>query len=196
MGLMDKVMKFLSREAADVKDELGTARDKIDAELTRREEKMNATPSERLDMAKADAAANEDRFDQLAGEVREKYHIDSPAGGGAAAADAVDAVSARGEVDDEVVAAVTGEAGDASAEADDTSSSAPSDEPAAAEDQADTPSGADPTDQPDPVDIDAITEATAEPAPDPFEARMDKYRQGADDLLDELRGEIEAEGGP
>ena len=54
MTFWDSVKAFLRREAADVQEGISDLKDRLDAELTRREAELEASPSERLDMIRED----------------------------------------------------------------------------------------------------------------------------------------------
>lgn len=65
MALWDSVRAFFKREATDVREGFGNLRDKLDAELTRRETELEATPSERLDMIREDIESDGSVFDEI-----------------------------------------------------------------------------------------------------------------------------------
>ena len=69
MSLWDTVKSFFAREAADVKEGLDGLKDKLDAELTKREREMEATPSERIEMIEGDMAETESVFDRIEADI-------------------------------------------------------------------------------------------------------------------------------
>lgn len=72
MSLWDDVKTFFRREAADVKEGLDDLRDKLDAELTKREEELAASPSERLDMIKEDIESSGDIFGDIEDKIDQR----------------------------------------------------------------------------------------------------------------------------
>ena len=65
MTFWDKLRSILKSEASDIGDELGKARDSFDAALTRKEEELAATPKERMDMILDDIGESDDEFDRI-----------------------------------------------------------------------------------------------------------------------------------
>ncbi len=65
MTFWDSVKAFLRREAADIQEGISDLKDKLDAELTRRETELEATPSERLDMIREDIEAEGSPLDAI-----------------------------------------------------------------------------------------------------------------------------------
>lgn len=72
MGVFDKVKAFLKSEGEDLKDGLDSVKDKMDAELTKREQELAASPSERIEMMQDDMAATDQRFDAISDKVGEQ----------------------------------------------------------------------------------------------------------------------------
>lgn len=69
MGFLDTFTNWFKREARDVKDSVDQLEDRLDADLTRKERELNATPEERMEMIQAETssddafAAIQDRID-------------------------------------------------------------------------------------------------------------------------------------
>ena len=72
MPFWDDVKAFFKREAEDVKDGLDSLRDKLDSELTKREDELAATPIERLDMIKEDIDSGGSVFDEIEAKIDER----------------------------------------------------------------------------------------------------------------------------
>lgn len=184
MSWTDRLLSIFKSEAKDVKSGLDSLKGKLDAELTERENRMAATPTEKMDMLQGDIAGNEDRFDQLADEVRAKH--------GVANAEAEVAATARGETLAERLDSTT-------STSDSTTDSAGKASEAGAE-----PAAAPTVDQ-------AISDAMADAGPDPeaaeaarqeatrerraaasaaADAKFAAQKEKAEDTLDELRAEL------
>ncbi len=69
MTFWESVKAFLRREASDVRDGIEGLKDRLDAELTRREAELEATPSERLDMIRDDIEEGDSVFDRIEAEI-------------------------------------------------------------------------------------------------------------------------------
>lgn len=69
MSVWDSIKAILRREAVDVREGVTNLRDKLDAELTRRERELEATPSERMDMIQDRIDAADDRLAELETEL-------------------------------------------------------------------------------------------------------------------------------
>ena len=69
MTFWESVKAFLRREASDVRDGFEGLKDRFDAELTRRETELEATPSERLDMIRDDIEQGDSVFDRIEDEI-------------------------------------------------------------------------------------------------------------------------------
>ena len=65
MTFWESVKAFLRREASDVRDGFEDLKDRFDAELTKRETELEATPSERLDMIRDDIEQGDSVFDRI-----------------------------------------------------------------------------------------------------------------------------------
>ncbi len=65
----ESVKSFLHREVADLAAGVDTVRDKLDAELTKREQELEATPSERIAMLQSEMSQTDDVFDRLEAEI-------------------------------------------------------------------------------------------------------------------------------
>jgi len=165
MGLADRIIGFLKREAKDVGDMAEKARDKLDAELTKREADLKKTPSERIDDLQDKASETDAEFDRIL--------------------DKADAQSAQANAEAEVA-----EAAAASGQADlaDAISSESDGETSEVLDAADAA-------------VDSLDPATAaEKAGDPkygktpAQIKYEQARDNADRLLEELRGELKADG--
>lgn len=59
MGLLDTVSSWFKREAADVRESVDALEERLDADLTRRERELRATPEERIEMITADTGADD-----------------------------------------------------------------------------------------------------------------------------------------
>lgn len=68
-SVWESIRSFLRREAADIKDGVDSLREKLDAELTRRERELEATPSERIEMLQSEIDKTDDVFDRLDAEI-------------------------------------------------------------------------------------------------------------------------------
>jgi hypothetical protein len=69
MTLWDTLKSFFAREASDVKEGLDGLRDKLDAELTKREREMEASPSERIEMLEGEMGETESVLDRIEAEI-------------------------------------------------------------------------------------------------------------------------------
>ena len=65
MGLFDKVSGFIKREAEDIGEVADRARDRLDKELTEREEELEMTPAEKLRALQRQARQTDDRIDDI-----------------------------------------------------------------------------------------------------------------------------------
>lgn len=59
MGFLDTVTSWLKREAADVKESVDALGERLDADLSRRERELEATPEERIEMIQADSGVDD-----------------------------------------------------------------------------------------------------------------------------------------
>ncbi len=59
MGFLDAVTSWFRREAQDVKDSVDRLEDRVDADLSRRERELDATPEERMEMIQEETAADD-----------------------------------------------------------------------------------------------------------------------------------------
>ena len=66
MGIFDKVGSFIRREAKDLGDAADGVKDKFDQELTKREQELEMTPSEKIAALQQQAAASDANFDAIA----------------------------------------------------------------------------------------------------------------------------------
>jgi DNA anti-recombination protein RmuC len=64
--------KVTKREAADARDLAAELERKLNAELDRREQDLNATPAERLESTVSAAADADAEFDELAKRIRDQ----------------------------------------------------------------------------------------------------------------------------
>ncbi len=67
MGIFDTVTRWFKREAAEVKEGVAKVEDRLDADMTRRERDLAATPQERMD-----AIAQETPGDDLMAQAQAK----------------------------------------------------------------------------------------------------------------------------
>jgi hypothetical protein len=65
MSWWNRIMSFLRREAADVKEGLEQVGETLDAELARKERELAASPEERIDMILEEQAVEDQRFEDL-----------------------------------------------------------------------------------------------------------------------------------
>ena len=65
MGIFDKVGSFLKREAKDLGDAAEGVKDKLDEELTKREQELKMTPSEKIAALQQEAMASDARIDSI-----------------------------------------------------------------------------------------------------------------------------------
>lgn len=65
MGLFSKVASFLKREAKDIGEAADDLKDTLDAELTKREQELQMSPSEKIQAIQQDAQATDDRIDSI-----------------------------------------------------------------------------------------------------------------------------------
>lgn len=65
MTLWDRLRALLRREAADAKEIAADLQQRADAELTRREQSLAATPEERLQATLEEIRATDDAFEDL-----------------------------------------------------------------------------------------------------------------------------------
>ncbi len=59
MGFLDAVTSWFRREAQDVKGGVERLEDRVDADLTRKERELDATPEERMEMIQAETGADD-----------------------------------------------------------------------------------------------------------------------------------------
>ncbi len=84
MGLLDSLTTWFRREKADVTESLDQLEQKLDADLSRKERELAATPEERLDMIQDEIA--DDPF----AEIRERIERTTHLGDAEAEVDAID----------------------------------------------------------------------------------------------------------
>ncbi len=77
MSFWDKVKAFLASEAKDVKEGIDAVRDKLDAELTKRERELEASPSERIEMMKEEMDATDNVFDRIEADIDSRLDPDA-----------------------------------------------------------------------------------------------------------------------
>lgn len=77
MSFWDKVKAFLASEAKDVKEGIDAVRDKLDAELTKRERELEASPSERIEMMKEEMDATDNVFDRIEADIDARLDPDA-----------------------------------------------------------------------------------------------------------------------
>lgn len=65
MGLFDKVSGFVKREAEDIGEAAERVRDRLDEELTEREEELEMTPAEKLRALQRKARQTDERVDKI-----------------------------------------------------------------------------------------------------------------------------------
>ena len=65
MRLSERIRTWLRRESADAAQLRDDTTRRLEAELTRRERELNATPEERIDTLTAEMAANDAELDAL-----------------------------------------------------------------------------------------------------------------------------------
>ncbi|MDH3498581.1 MAG: hypothetical protein OEM97_00525 [Acidimicrobiia bacterium] len=75
MSLWDTLKSLIAREAADVKEGLDGLRDKLDAELTKKEREMEASPAERIEMLQDDMST-ENVFDRIEADIDSRLSDD------------------------------------------------------------------------------------------------------------------------
>jgi hypothetical protein len=66
MGIFGKVGSFLKREAKDLGDGAEDVKDKLDQELTKREQDLKMTPSEKIAALQQQASATDDKLETIA----------------------------------------------------------------------------------------------------------------------------------
>lgn len=59
MGFLDSISKWFKREAADVKQSVDQLEGQLDADLSREERELNATPEEKMAMLQEDTSADD-----------------------------------------------------------------------------------------------------------------------------------------
>ncbi len=59
MGFLDAVNSWFRREARDVKDGVERLEGRVDADLTRKERELDATPEERMETIQAETGADD-----------------------------------------------------------------------------------------------------------------------------------------
>lgn len=70
MRLWDRIVAVFKREATDVKEGLARMGEKLDAELARKQQELDAEPHERVDMILEDIEAADSRFEELEAKLR------------------------------------------------------------------------------------------------------------------------------
>lgn len=69
MGFLDQVKAWLSKEAAEASDVLSNAEDRLDREMTRREQQLSETPSEAMERLQAAGESNQSLLDELGDKI-------------------------------------------------------------------------------------------------------------------------------
>ena len=59
MGFLDAVSGWFKREASEVKASVDALEDRLDADLTRKERELSASPAEKIEMIQADTGADD-----------------------------------------------------------------------------------------------------------------------------------------
>lgn len=161
MTLWDRIRAILKSEGSDVADQLGKARDQFDDFLTQKERELEATPKERMDMLTDDIKANDAEFDRIIDKAEGRIHEED----------------ASREVR-ESVAEVTGD-------------TAPAATKPVLTDGAVEVVEVERSDDPDTAGDEIATRSEpAPPAATQLAPDFDERKAKADDLLDELRGEL------
>ena len=89
MGLFDKVGSFLKREAKDLGDAAEGAKDRLDSELSKREQELQMTPSEKIAALQQQASVTDAQLDAIADKTTGRDALaDAVAEVGAISADA------------------------------------------------------------------------------------------------------------
>ncbi len=59
MGFLDTFTQWIRREARDVKNSVDHVEERLDADLSRRERELHATPEERMEMIQAETGSSD-----------------------------------------------------------------------------------------------------------------------------------------
>lgn len=184
MGFLDKVTSFLKSEAKDIGEMAESAKDKFDEGLTAREEELKKTPADKIRDIQENAKAQDAEFDRILGKADAKS-------ADAKAAEEVAELAADVSTGDDVMDALD-PVDDASGPAADAAEDAPAEEAvhAGAEDTAAV--------EPDAPEVEVEAEVESTPVVPPVKSdaqiRYEQAKASADELLDELRGELDADG--
>lgn len=175
MGFLDKLTGFLKGEAKDIGEMAESAKDRLDEELTKREHDLAQSPADKIRDIQQETLAEDAEFDR----ILDKAGVKQATADAEAEVAAVSAEPTEDEAVNDLADAVGG--GEAGAEAE---------EPVA-----------DVTEKLDPVGEEGIAGSAgnasrprAEFDKTSAQHRYEEQRAAADDLLDELRGELDADG--
>ena len=94
MTVWESLKAFVRRESSDVREGFEDLKDRFDAELTKREAELEATPSERLDMIRDDIERDDSVFDRI------EDKIDARLGGSEAEEEVREAVESAADEPD------------------------------------------------------------------------------------------------
>lgn len=202
MGFLDKLGSFLKREAKDIGEAAEGVKDKLDEELTKREEELAMTPSEKIAALQEKATLGDDKLDRIADKALGREAM-------------AEAVAEVGDVSSETelpnVTHIVLADGDEAATADEAAEEKASDHESAAakSDSSDVDQPAESATAEDSAApqnaaeaADAAEAAAGGPkAPSatnydktPAQIKYEQARAAADDLLKELRGELKDDG--
>jgi len=207
MGFLDKVGSFLKREAADLGDAADGVKDKFEQELSKREQELKMSPSEKIAALQAQASGTDSKLDAIADKALGREALadaatevsEIPATTGLP--NVTHVVSANDQADGQLLSTDDTSANDTAASADHARSA---DELAALPETPDSTEGT-ATDAPEPVSEtlspsnargDSVAPTTPGTKYDktPAQIKYEQARDAADDLLAELRGELKDDG--
>lgn len=69
MSTLDRIRAWFKREGAEVRDAWDGARDRADAELSKKEAQLNETPEEAMERIQGEIRQSEESFDELRGRI-------------------------------------------------------------------------------------------------------------------------------
>lgn len=72
MGFLDSVTSWFKREAAEVKDSVSGLEQRLDADMSRKERELAATPEEKMDMLAEKIEAEDDAFSAIQDKIDAK----------------------------------------------------------------------------------------------------------------------------
>jgi len=198
MGFLDKVTSFLKSEAKDIGEMAESAKDKFDEGLTAREEALEQTPADKIRDIQENAKAQDAEFDRILtkadakvadqtaeAEVAELAADVSTGSSAEAGGDVMDALDPVADSDTEAVESETDSASEA-AEPDTLSGV----DQAAADAEAKAAQAASDAGDAAPQ----VAAASVPPVKSDAQIRYEQAKASADDLLNELRGELDADG--